>query len=120
MNIGTLYDNVSSPHAERLARYNETHTPGSALCQLAEARKVISSIADSPLPTEHWTYRYSNNEKMKIKIKEGSRQFTFNFEIPDEQKDVLYKNLKSVITEFADKLSVSARWLINYKSYGGW
>ena len=120
MNIGTLYDTVSTPHAERLARYNETHTPGSALYQLAEARKVISTIKDSPLPTEHWTYRYSNNEKRKIKIKEGARQFTFNFEIPDEQKEVLYRNLKSVITEFADKLSVSARWLINYKSYGGW
>ena len=120
MNIGEVYTRTSVPREERRRIWTQAQNTGSAVWQINKALEVINTIEDRPLPNEHWTYRTSPNNNKALKIKEGGRKFTFNFEVDDDQKRYLYRNLRRVIEEFANKLPVSARWLVNYKTDMGW
>ena len=126
MNMGQLYDYSGALKGQPGYRVSQTmHAADHAWAQIQNARRVIATIEDAPLPGEHWKgLSKQDQERLKVKkVKEGARHFGFVFEGDwngTSYRDTLYAHLADIIDEFAQKLPVTARWLIQYCTKERW
>ena len=117
MNIGPLYGFKILKPGEPGYRQQTIET---AERQINDAREVIASINDKPLPMEHWqrvpgAKAHTPGSMKKI----AGRQFHFSF-INHIARVTLYNHLYDLVTEFMNKLPVSARWLVQYRFGNRW
>ena len=110
--MGRLYDYAHTIKGQ--AGYRTAGPADRARRQIENARQVIDSISDKPLAGERWRgVSVEEQDQLKVKkVKEGARTFGFVFENNNHFRNALYEQLSDVIDEFANKLPVTARWLI--------
>ena len=116
MNIGFLYQEQRKPGEPGYRHQQAT----AAEEQIQNAREVIASINDQPLPLEHWLKVPGKKAHTPGSVvKQQGRQFHFNFDSYGSRA-MLYSQLYDVVTEFMNKLPVSARWLVQYRFGERW
>ena len=116
MNIGFLYQEQRMPGQPGYRQQQAS----AAKEQLENAREVIASINDQPLPLEHWMKVPGKKAHAPGSIvKQQGRQFHFNFDSYGSRATI-YNHLYDVVTEFMNKLPVSARWLVQYRFGERW
>ena len=83
MNMGQLYDYSGALKGQPGYRVSQVMRDADhAWAQIENARRVIATIEDAPLPGEHWKgLSKQDQERLKVKkVKEGARHFGFVFE----------------------------------------
>ena len=116
MNIGFMYQEQRQRGEPGYRLQQASHAEE----QIQNAREVIASINDQPLPLEHWQKVPGKKPHSPgSMVKQQGRQFHFTFN-SHGQRTTLYNHLYDVVTEFMNKLPVSARWLVQYRFGERW